>query len=97
MLQHVATVTILTEPADLDGNGNPIKLYNQVIKVLKHHNNMEKKKQSGKSLPIENVISITRSMKSKDFIEKVINRWENWKTMNQDKYDTDHSNIVCSC
>ena len=67
-------------------NGNPIKLHDQIIKILKHHNNLEKDKENPQFLPIKNIKSIARSRKKKEIVDRVLSRWEYWKDQNSNMY-----------
>ena len=48
---------------------------------------MEIKKGSGNIFPIEHIKTIARSKKSKEVVENVLNRWENWKKNNSKYYN----------
>ena len=81
------TIRMNIPVSELEDGGNPIKLYNQVIKILKYHNNIEKKKNGNEIFPLSNIKTISRSKKSKSHIDKVLSRWENWKFNNQKRYE----------
>ena len=81
------TIRINIPMSELDDCGNPVKLHDQVIKILKYHNHMETKKNGKNIFPIDRIKSISRSKKSKNIIDKVWKRWVNWKFNNQERYD----------
>ena len=81
------TIRINIPMSELDDCGNPVKLHKQVKKILKYHNYMEKRKNGKNIFPIDCIKTITRSKKSKDIVDKVINRWENWKFNNRNRYN----------
>ena len=68
----VCTVKVNIPMTDLDDNGNPVKLYEQMIKIFKHHNNLERINKGNKIIPIKNIRTITRSKKKKEIIDRVM-------------------------
>ena len=80
------TIRISIPVAELEDDGNPIKLYDSVVNIFKHHNHLQKKLNKNKIIPIEHIKTITRSKKNRDIIDKVWARWSNWKNNNSNYY-----------
>ena len=61
-----------------------------MIKTFKYHNSLEIKNKSQNITPIEHIKTITRSRKSKDIVDKVMENWKNWKNWkkaNKERYE----------
>ena len=84
---QTCTIRMNISTTELEDAGNPIKLYDQMIKIFKYHNNLEIQKQGKNIIPIDHIKTIARSKKSKDIVERVLNNWDRWKNENQQKYD----------
>ena len=80
------TIKISIPVAELEDDGNPVKLYDSMVNIFKHHNHLQRKLNKKKIIPIENIKTITRSKKNRDIIDKVWDRWSNWKKNNSNYY-----------
>ena len=85
MHHHKIRINIPT--SELEDFGNPVKLCDKMIQIFKYHNHSKIKKGSKNIFPIEHIQTIARSKKSKEVVENVINRWENWKKKNANYYN----------
>ena len=84
---QTCAIRINISTTELEDNGNPVKLYDQMIKIFKYHNNLEIKRQGKNIFPIEHIKTISRSKKNKEICDKVIDNWNRWKEENRSKYD----------